>query len=44
MVNYELQIICEWFRAIKLFLNVTKTNYTLFHKNFTNDEINLKIA
>ena len=41
-VNCELQKICEWFRANKLFLNVTKTNYTLFQKNSTKDKLPLK--
>ena len=38
-VNCELEKICEWFRANKLFLNLTKTNYTLFHKNTANDTL-----
>ena len=43
MVSCELQKICEWFRANKLFLNVTKTNYTLFNKNSTKDELPVKM-
>ena len=43
MVNCELQKICEWFRANKLSLNVTKTNYTLFHKNSIKDKLLLKM-
>ena len=33
-VNCEWQKICEWFRANKLSLNVTKTNYTLFSNSY----------
>ena len=43
MVNCELQKICDWFRANKLSLNVTKTNYTLFHKNSTKDKLPLEM-
>ena len=42
-LNCELQKICGWFRANKLSLNVTKTNYTLFHKNCSKDNLSLKI-
>ena len=42
-VNCELQKICEWFRENKLSLNVTKTNYTLFHKSSTKDKLPVKI-
>ena len=38
-VNCELEKICERFRAKKLSLNVTKTNYILFHQ----DTLPLKI-
>ena len=42
-VNCELEKRCEWFRANKLSLNVTKTNHTLFHKNSTKDKLPLKM-
>ena len=42
-VNCELEKIYEWFRANKLSLNVTKTNYTLFHKNSAKDTLSLKM-
>ena len=42
-VNCELEKICEWFRANKLSLNVTKTNYTLFHKHSTKNKLLLKM-
>ena len=40
-VNCELEKMCEWFRANKLSLNVTKTNHTLFHKNSTVTELKI---
>ena len=48
-VNIELEEISEWFKANKLSLNIKKTNYTLFHKNSTKDNLpskstNLKIV
>ena len=42
-VNCELEKICEWFRANKLSLNVTKTNYTLFYKNSAKHTLPLKM-
>ena len=33
----------EWFRANKLFLNETKSSYTLFDKNSTKDKLPLKM-
>ena len=39
----ELQKICEWFRANKLSSNVTKSDWTLFHKNSTKDKLTLKM-
>ena len=42
-VNSEFQMICGWFRANKFSLNVTKTNYTLFHKNSAKDKLPLKM-
>ena len=43
-VNCELKIICEWFRENKLSFNLTKTNYTLFHKDSTKDKLPLKMS
>ena len=42
-VNMELEKISEWFKANKLSLNIKKTNYTLFHKNSTKDDLPLKL-
>ena len=42
-VNCELEKICEWFRANTLSLNVTKTNYTLFHKNSVKNRLHFKM-
>ena len=42
-VNMELEKIREWFKDNKLSLNIKKTNYTLFHKNNTKDELPLKL-
>ena len=42
-VNMDLEKISEWFKTNKLSLNIKKTNYTLFHKNSTKDELPLKI-
>ena len=42
-MNCELEKVGEWFRINKLSLNVTKTNYTLFHKNSTKDKLSLKM-
>ena len=42
-VNMELEKISEWFKANKLSLNIKKTNYTLFHKNTTKDNLPLKL-
>ena len=39
----DLEKISEWFKTNKLSLNIKKTNYTLFHKNSTKDELPLKI-
>ena len=41
MVNCELEKICEWFRANKLFK--FDQNYTLFHKNPARDMLPLKM-
>ena len=40
----DLEKVSEWFRANKLALNIKKTNYTLFHKNSTKDDLPLKLA
>ena len=42
-VNCELQKICKWFKANKLSLNVTKTNYTISHENFAKNKLPLKM-
>ena len=42
-VNCELEKICEWFRPNKFSLIVIKTNFTLFHKNFTKNKLPLKM-
>ena len=42
-MNCELEKVGEWFRINKLSLNVTKTNYTLFHNNSTKDKLSLKM-
>ena len=39
----ELGKISEWFKTNKLLLNIKKTNYTLFHKNSTKDDLPLKL-
>ena len=42
-MNCELEKVFEWFREKKLSLNVTKTNYTLFHKSSAKDTLPLKM-
>ena len=42
-VNTELVKVNHWFKANKLSLNAKKTNYTLFHKPSTKDDVPLKI-
>ena len=42
-VNMELEKNSEWFKANKLSWNIKKTNYTLFHKNSTKDDLLLKL-
>ena len=42
-VNTELVKVNHWFKANKLSLNVRKTNYTLFYKHSTKDDLPLKI-
>ena len=37
VVNKELRNIHEWFKANKLSLNISKTNYVFFHKNTKKD-------
>ena len=39
----ELEKISEWFKANKLSLSIKKTNYTLFHKSSTKDDLPLKL-
>ena len=44
IVNHELDNLTDWFRANKLSLNISKTNYMLFshlHKELINTEIKL---
>ena len=43
IVNMELEKISKWFKANKLSLNIKKTNYTLFYKNSTKDDLSLKL-
>ena len=43
VVNFELEKICNWFRANKLSLNEGKTKYTFFHKAWQKDNIPLKL-
>ena len=38
-VNSELECINQWFKVNKLFLNIEKTKYTLFHKTSAKNEI-----
>ena len=42
-VNSELEKISQWFKANKLSINIKKTRFTLFHKNYFKDEIPLKL-
>ena len=42
-VNCELEKINQWFKANRLYLNVEKTNYMLFHKNSIKGKITLKM-
>ena len=42
-VNTELVKVNHWFIANKLSLNAKRTNYTLFHKPSTKEDIPLKI-
>ena len=42
-VNGELNKINQWFLANKLSLNVTKTEYSFFHKTSKKDNIPLKL-
>ena len=46
VANHELEHISSWFRANKLSLNISKTNYIIFrnrHSNRTHDNFSLKI-
>ena len=42
-LNEELMNINDWFMANKLFLNVGKTKYSLFHKPSRVDDLPLKL-
>ena len=42
-VNMELEKFSESFKANKLSLNIKKTNYSLFHKSSTKDDLPLKL-
>ena len=42
-VNTDSEKISEWFKGNELSLNIKKTNYTLFHKNSTKDDLPLKL-
>ena len=42
-VNIDSEKISEWFKGNELSLNIKKTNYTLFHKNSTKDDLPLKL-
>ena len=42
-LNAELQKLCVWFKSNKLYLNVKKTNYILFGRKHTNDELNMHL-
>ena len=41
--NSELEKISQWFKANKLSINIKKTNFTLFHKNSSKDDIPVKL-
>ena len=42
-VNSELEKITQWFKANKLSINIKKTNFTLFHKNSSKEDIPVKL-
>ena len=37
-----MEKLAQWFKANKLSININKTKFTLFHKNYFEDEILLK--
>lgn len=43
-VNNELSKLAEWFKANRLSLNISKTKYTLFHRQNKKDDIPLNIS
>ena len=43
-MNCELQKLYQWLRVNKLTLNVTDTNYMLFHAHSTKDALHLKMS
>ena len=43
-VNSELEEISRWYKASKLSINIKRTKFTLFHKNYFRDEIPIKLS
>ena len=43
-VNSELEEISRWYKANKLSVNIKRTKFTLFHKNYFRDEIPIKLS
>ena len=43
LFHEELKKVWDWFKASKLSLNNRKTKYTLFLKNFSKDDLPLKL-
>ena len=41
--NSELEKISQWIKANKLSINIKKTKLTLFHKNYSKDDIPVKL-
>ena len=42
-VYSELKKISHWFKGTKLSINIKKTKFTLFHKNSSKDDIQVKL-